>query len=281
MIVCFENGRLGNQLFQYAALRKLYPNCRIVLFGFGALKQGFESVEALVFEEGQLSRWLVFVLKRTLFGLAKFRIIGTIQEFSEDSNFFVKKFEGVFSIYLLKSSFFQHQEILDNISPALTLSRVNCCKASCWLKHKLVKLKNQNLIFMHVRRGDYVAWPSHEFPAVLEKQWYCRALEVMRERVNNPIFILLTDDSYYAKDCFGDQPDILISENDQLVDFALMSLCQHGILSASSFAWWGAFYARSNINDGAIFLAPKYWAGHRSRKWVPAGFRTNWITYVE
>jgi len=282
LLIYFENGRLGNQFFAYSALRGLYPNQRLVLFGFGTLKQAIESVDAIIIENRKLPRLLEFGIKQFLVVLAKLRIIGTIQESRENSTYLIKKASGlIFNLHLLKPPYFQHQDVLEKINPSLRLNEDIFRKASDWLEEKVVKSSDQNLVFVHIRRGDYLTWPSREYPAVLEKQWYIRAMDRMRAKVKNPIFLLLTDDPYYAKDCFGVQSDILISENDQLVDLALMSLCQHGILSASSFAWWGAWFSEKRSSDEGIYMAPKYWAGHRKKDWIPGGFITNWITYIE
>ena len=282
MLIYFENGRLGNQFFAYSALRGLYPNQRLVLFGFGTLKQAIESVDAIIIENRKLPRLLEFGIKQFLVVLAKLRIIGTIQESRENSTYLIKKASGlIFNLHLLKPSYFQHQDVLEKINPSFRLNEDIFRKASDWLEEKVVKSSDQNLVFVHIRRGDYLTWPSREYPAVLEKQWYIRAMDRMRAKVKNPIFILLTDDPYYAKDCFGDQTDILISENDQLVDLALMSQCQNGILSASSFAWWGAWFSKAHNADEGTYLAPKYWGGYRKKEWVPEGFITNWITYIE
>jgi len=282
LLIYFENGRLGNQFFAYSALRGLYPNQRLVLFGFGTLKQAIESVDAIIIENRKLPRLLEFGIKQFLVVLAKLRIIGTIQESRENSTYLVKKASGlIFNLHLLKPSYFQHQDVLEKINPSLRLNEDIFRKASDWLEEKVVKSSDQNLVFVHIRRGDYLTWPSREYPAVLEKQWYIRAMDRMRAKVKNPIFLLLTDDPYYAKDCFGVQSDILISENDQLVDLALMSLCQHGILSASSFAWWGAWFSEKRSSDEGIYMAPKYWGGHRKKEWIPEGFIANWITYIE
>jgi hypothetical protein len=282
MIFFFEYGRLGNQLFQYAALKELYPNQRLVLFGFGTLKQAIGSVDAIIVEKEKLPRFLMAGLQRLFLMLSKLRIIGAIKETRENTGYVVKKTGGLLlNLRLLEPSYFQHQDVLEKINPSLRLNEDIFRKASDWLDEKLVKSSDQGLVFVHIRRGDYLTWPSCEYPAVLDKQWYVRAMDRMRAKVKNPIFLFLTDDPYYTKDCFGDQPDILISENDQLVDLALMSLCQHGILSASSFAWWGAWFSKVRSHEPGIYMAPKYWGGHRKAEWVPEGFITNWITYIE
>ena len=282
MIVVFDSGvRLGNQLFQYAALKELYPNQRLLLFGFGALKQALESVDGIVIENEKLPCLLANSLKRLASVLAKVRIAGVIQESHEGSLYVVKMHKGLFKIYLLKNSFFQHMVILKRLNQNVRLSQDHSRTASDWLSDKRLKPSVQNLVFVHIRRGDYLFWPSRESPAVLDAKWYAMAIDYLRAKLEKPIFLLLSDDPYYTKDCFGDQADVVISENDQLVDLALMSLCQHGILSASSYSWWGAWFSRARSHELGIYIAPKYWLGHRKKKWMPEGFTTDWITYIK
>ena len=282
MIILFQSGcRLGNQLFQYAALKRLYPNQNLLLFGFGDLKQALESVDAIIVEREKAPRFLLFSLERLISLLLKLRIVGQIQE-SRDSSFYVVNMtKGLLKIYLLKDSFFQHKMMLKKFNHNLRLNPVHSRAASDWLRKKSVKVRDGNLVFVHIRRVDYLTWPSREYPAVLDKLWYMKAMEQIRKKIKNPIFLLLTDDLWYARDCFGDQPDILISENDQLVDLALMSQCRHGILSASSFAWWGAWFSKAQSHHTSLYLAPKFWGGHRKKEWVPEGFISDWITYIE
>jgi len=78
---------------------------------------------------------------------------------------------------------------------------------------------------------------------------------------------------------FSKYPNVVISENCQYVDLALMKQCSMGILSASSFAWWGAWFSIQNEKNYSIYIAPKYWGGHRTRHWYPEGFIFDWITY--
>jgi len=280
MIISFENGRVGNQLFQYAALKELFLNHRLVLLGYKELEQALESIDAIVIEKDKLPQILLLFFYYVLIILSNLRIIGTIEESRKKSIYVVNKSRGLFSIYLMKSSFFQHSYILNIVKPDFELNKSHISDASEWLCGNVKNLNDSNLVFVNIRRGDYLNWPNPEYPAVLDKHWYIMAMDQMREKVKNPIFLLLTDDLYYAKDCFGDQLDIMISENDQLVDLALMSQCKHGILSASTFAWWGAWFSKEHSVNEGTYLAPKYWCGHRIKEWKPEGFITNWITYI-
>jgi hypothetical protein len=228
--------------------------------------------------------WVRFGLRRLLSCLATLRIIGNVRELLVDSTYSIKMRRGLVpGYYLLMPSYFQHEDIATRLKPKFEIRRALREKAFAWLDSRNISFKSSNLVFVHIRRRDYISWPSREYPAVLNKSWYLRAMDQIRSQEDNPLFLVLTDDTYYAEDCFGNQPDILISDNDQLVDLALMSLCSHGILSASSFAWWGAWLSRKTgkkQKQGA-YLAPKYWAGHRSREWYPEGFISDWITYIE
>jgi len=284
MIFFIEYGRLGNQLFQYAALKELFPEERLVFCGFGDLKSTLALVDAFVIEREKMPRWVKFGLRRLLSSLATLRIIGSVRELRANSTYSIKKRRGLVpGYYLLMPSFFQHEDIASRLNPKFEIRRALNEKAIAWLYSRNIPSNSSNLVFLHIRRGDYFSWPSRESPAVLDKSWYLRAMDQIRSQVDKPLFLLLTDDSYYAEDCFGDQPDILISDNDQFVDLALMSLCSHGILSASSFAWWGAWFSRKagRNQKGGTYLAPKYWAGHRVREWHPEGFILDWIKYIE
>ena len=101
-------------------------------------------------------------------------------------------------------------------------------------------------------------WPTSEFPAVLPSEWYIRAMMRM-QNARLPIVIVVTDDIPYAKDILGGYDDVCIETNDEYEDIALMANCCHGILSASSFSWLGAYLAYSeNMEekpvDGNCFL---------------------------
>ena len=88
------------------------------------------------------------------------------------------------------------------------------------------------------------------------------------------------DDTLYLRSVFKESKNLIISNNLPETDLSIMSLCSYGILSASSFAWWGAFYAKIYNKKRNYFIAPKYWIGHRSKKWLPKNFFSKWITYV-
>jgi hypothetical protein len=102
----------------------------------------------------------------------------------------------------------------------------------------------------------------------------------IKNKVKKPLFVIMGDDALYIRNVFKESKNLIISNNLPEIDLSIMSLCSYGILSPSSFAWWGAFYAKTHKKNGNYFIAPKYWAGHRSKKWLPKNFFSKWITYV-
>lgn len=181
---------------------------------------------------------------------------------------------------MAQNIFFQHRSFIiqNRVSPRIRPDLV--LKAREWLDSKAVAFNERPLVFVHIRRTDYLHWPSSRYPAVLPLDWYRRAMVNLKERVPNAVFVVMGDDHQYLRDFFDESESLLLSENSPEIDLAVMSLCHSGILSASSFAWWGAYLARLRHGQG-LFVAPKYWAGHRSKEWYPAGFVTDWLTYQE
>ncbi|MBT4927482.1 hypothetical protein HON17_04635 [bacterium] len=54
MIIFFEKGQLGNQILQYTALKEIYPNDRLVLFGFKDLEKTFKNIDATILRKEKL-----------------------------------------------------------------------------------------------------------------------------------------------------------------------------------------------------------------------------------
>jgi hypothetical protein len=285
MILFFEYGRLGNQLFQYVGIKRYFSDHKIVFFGCEDLAETMETVDVKFIAKNQLPKWLRLGILYRLANLAsRLLLVGSVWESRKEFDYAAVLRKGLMlGVYLLRRSYFQHERVISEIPADLRLKPNLVEQANAWLADRLGQFTSRPLVFVHVRRGDYLTWPSAEFPAILDLAWYRRAMALARNRTNKPLFLILTDDPYYAEDVFSDEDDTVISNNGPLVDFALMSQCQHGILSASSFAWWGAWFSRQDQkkNKKSFYFAPDFWAGHRRKQWYPEGFKADWITYIE
>ena len=120
------------------------------------------------------------------------------------------------------------------------------------------KIKSQNSVAVHVRRGDYL---NVFYQDVLSNHYYEKAMEYISSKVDNPYFYIFSDDTKWVKENLRVKYNYAIIENNSgwnvaANDMHLMSLCKHNIIANSTFSWWGAWL---NQNPDKIVIAPKVW----------------------
>lgn len=122
------------------------------------------------------------------------------------------------------------------------------------------KIKSGNAVSIHIRRGDYI---SNQISAGIynpvSNDYYGKAIEYIRHRVDNPEFFIFSDEPEQAKKEIDLPQATYIDWNngsDSYIDMQLMSLCRHNIIANSSFSWWGAWL---NENKEKIVIAPSTW----------------------
>ena len=281
MILVLKKGRFGNQIFQYMALRNLYPNNNIFFFGYDDISNNLIGLEGCFIRMPTL-RGIITPgrLNRIINLLLNLRLIGRIYESYQGDVYQTSKKRGVlFFVYVSQYNFFQNNKFFRTFNSAPLLKSDVRSIAKKWLYCFTKSHPNYKRVFIHVRRGDYLLWPNRENPAVLDLNWYTTAMERFRLDYGSILFIVITDDVDYCAKAFSGFDDVVLSKKSFEVDFAIMSYCKGGILSASSFSWWGAFYSKIFNQDNLLYIAPRYWIGHRSKKWYPEGIQTDWLTY--
>jgi hypothetical protein len=282
MIIFFEDGRLGNQLFQYCAMRKFQPKGVIFAVGMNDLVAGFSGIELLRCTQCEnLPRHLFYRISRKLIelGALKFRLISTVREVRSSTGVSFKFEPGLFRKMIYFKGYFQTEDILEeSILNEITIKDEYLGRAKIALKNLPGTLGDR--FFVHIRRGDYLHWPSSEAPAALPLSWYKEQMNYITEKNHNAVFVVVSDEPSYISDFFAQSSNVFVMNNEMILDFAIMSQCHGGgILSASSFSWWGAYFAKRE-NPQGLFIAPKYWVGHRRDAWYPEGVQTSWLSYV-
>lgn len=282
LILFIENGRLGNQLFQYCAMRKFDPSGRILVLGMDDLRSMFTGIEVKAVPK--LGSVLLYLVRR--YGLAALeyfsehmRLLTRVDEIQTEigADFSVKP--GLLRrLTYFKAGFYQSEctveaSVMDGI--ALKPDLLN---AAIRILDRL-PVHAESRFFVHVRRGDYLYWPSSDSPAVLPLVWYREQMARIRQSHPGAFFVVVSDDQPYVDEFFLGEDDVWVSQEDMAIDFALMTQCLGGgVLSASSFAWWGAYFIHRE-NPQARLIAPYYWAGVRLREWYPSVIRTSWMEY--
>lgn len=113
-------------------------------------------------------------------------------------------------------------------------------------------------VSLHMRRGDYTL--AAENNVALPLDYYHRAIDFIRERFEDPVFFIFSDDIEFARQnlpagirrVFVEGNDDASSQEDQ----RLMAACQHHIIANSSFSWWGAWLSP---NPQKVVVAPRHW----------------------
>ncbi len=282
MIIFFESGRLGNQLFQYVALRSFFPKPeKIILIGFDSLKNTFDGVDAIFIPK---NIWLMKIFVKIVRKLEHLNVLDKIfnvaYESSLDEKIIIKKNLTWLNYIYVKESYFQSETFIsDDVVNQLSFkSHITEALAS----DPRFGEQESNLIFLHVRRGDYLSWPSPEFPAVLSEDWYLRQVNIIKSFIDAPKFLFFTDDPEYVKEKLLHQIDCAdIYHSSESMDLAAMSYCCGGVLSPSSYAWWGAKFSISKGRGMKKFIAPTYWIGHASKNWIPPKIKAQFIEYFD
>lgn len=129
----------------------------------------------------------------------------------------------------------------------------------------------QPIIGISFRRGDYNA-----LNVTLPIQYYDKALFYLMEKVNSGTLLLFGDDYDFLelmKDRWSNHHKVLNALNfgsDPVSQLFLLAECQHCIISNSSFAWWGALLGdHKQLDPDRVVIAPGNWLGEDSNHCIP------------
>jgi len=279
MIIFFEKGRLGNQLIQYIGLKNSFPKEKLIFFGCENLFKVFNNVDAYFLKKDNISEWTFVLIKKIVFFLVKIKIVGKIEEHKSTDTYKIIVQKGLFwKIFVVIDFYYNIENVSKNINPPLIKPEL-IKEAKNWFQFRQINFKDSPVVFVDIRRGDYLTFPSIEFPAVLNLKWYEKAINLIKDKVKNPTLILMSDDKHYLKDIFNESKTLHICDIKPEVKLAIMSLCKYGILSASTFSWAGSYYSMLNNGDITFFIAPKYWINHRMKK-TYTGDKSDFINYI-
>ena len=252
-----SNGRLGNQMFQYAGLRGIAAN------------RGYDWVIPRPDSYGDSN-----------YGLFDCFEMGSVEE---------KNFGKLNAPSIATGQFHFSQEFFDgcpdntNLHDYFTTEKYFANikdvirKDFTFKKEILEPCKEivdelENPIFMHVRRGDYVVNPSaHPMCPI---SYYEKALELFDE--NSPVLVFsdsiewCKEQEFFQGDRFmlseydekySQTADTLLGKQNTLIpyfDLCMMTLCNGGIIANSTMSWWGAWLMENKTQP---IVAPKPWFG--------------------
>lgn len=265
MIVVNVTGGFANQLYRYAC-------------GYGLAKKYNQDLIISVLDKN----WYVdaYLLDELEIPLHKKIIINSVQAEEELKEHF--HIESIFKITeknfdeVTKKIFEENQivyvdaafqrkkhyiEVLADIREMFKL--VNPQGELLYFKERI---QNQNSVAVHMRRCDFIyhAKVNSEFTFVYDDRFYQAAIAYLEEKLDNPIFYIISDDIEFGKKLLGNRKNInfinIIGGKDaDLEEFFCISMCRYRILTAGS-----SFGRMADIlNDG------------KDKKTIYAGNREN------
>lgn len=135
------------------------------------------------------------------------------------------------------------------------------------------KITRTNSICISVRRGDFFNTQFEKSFGVCTIKYYYDAVEIMKNKIEAPVFFVFSDDINWCKENLHFNADTEYVSQDMPVyeTLRLMYSCKHFIISNSTFSWWGQYLSR---NKEKIVVSPSRWNndGFNSRliekKWI-------------
>ncbi len=138
-------------------------------------------------------------------------------------------------------------------------------------------IKSSNSVSIHIRRGDYVSNPdTNNQHGVCGIDYYQRCTDFIITNVVNPHFFIFSDDPEWVKNNLKIEHKSTVVEHNGTEkcyeDLRLLSQCKHHIIANSTFSWWGSWLSE---NPEKIVIAPKKWFKKRdinTKDLVPEGW---------
>lgn len=274
------SGGIGNQLFEFCFARELanHLNCNVLINKRRFFRRNDNHKEYLFDlidfkDENIYSSNSYFMALYVGFKWKIMILVDKIKKLDDDKVTFLNKAKYGY-IYCLKS-----EQIIDSIDdivvkhsfmpllegyyqwPKVMMNTIDWVKDNIHFKcsddKQLSEIKNiimsSNSVAVHVRRGDYVGLKHLQ---VCDYAYYSKAIELIKEKTNNPVFFIFSDDIEWVKNNYKFEGIYIIPSKSSVNDLFLMSLCKHFIISNSTFSWWGQELSRYNSK---IVIAPNIW----------------------
>ncbi len=290
MIITRLAGGLGNQLFQYAAVRRLAQHKgvdfalditeyqtrarRVYRLGLYNIHERLATPEEILRAQGQPQPGLLARVWRQRKRLVPYYRRSVVTE-RHPYHFDPRMLDLPAECYLL--GYWQNEGYFAPIADALRAEFVLKAPLSAPSAALTREIEATEAVGVHVRRGDY----AHN-PGILKRHGLCSpeyyqtcARQILRQQPRAVFYVFSDDLQWAAENLDLGGPRVLVDHNGperDYEDMLIMSRCRYFIIANSSFSWWAAWL--SNRPDKQVF-APSRWlasAQDGASGIVPAGW---------
>jgi hypothetical protein len=250
-----SHGKLGNQMFQYAALRGIaaFHGYEFCIPGSHHRKdaKSYELLEAFA---------LANSMHKALIMASIYKERGF--NFSQE---YVCKCPDNTSLL----GFFQSEKYFSHIAGSIREDFAFNFEIKSYCR-KIFSFDRS--ISLHIRRGDYVRSVNHP---LCPMEYYEKALSRFDLRL--PVIIFSDDIKWCKKQkIFRSERFVFSESHSSITDMCLMTMCSHHIIANSSYSWWGAWLSGSDrvIAPARWFGDSGYTASHNTEDIVPSRWST-------
>lgn len=273
MVIVGLRGGLGNQMFQYAAGRRLAhflgAELKMDISAFRQDKQRSYALDVFSIQQRFAAEDEVAAItapELSLFERVILRVKGIHpappETYVKERHFHFDPavLELAGNVYL--DGYWQSEKYFGDIKEIIM--REFTVKPSQVGKNKELAaiIGDSESVSLHVRRGDYITNPiTTQVHGICGLDYYGRAIGFIEKRVPSPHFFIFSDDMEWARANLKLMSGAvtLVDNNSNAnayEDLRLMSQCKHHIIANSSFSWWGAWL---NPRVDKLVVAPKRW----------------------
>ncbi|MBC6112178.1 alpha-1,2-fucosyltransferase [Pedobacter fastidiosus] len=278
MIAVQIEGRMGNQLFQYAFAHatakklgvKFYLDKSIEPYllteYFNVKKDAIHFLDTYLFRIKGFKNLLSHHLKRIFYQRVKISLGLKIEAFSNELLFNEQKYK--IADRLMYQGFFQSEDYFSSAKDEIKhLFEVKNRHQVTFKKITANFPKDKNIIAIHVRRTDYL-----EIKLALPIAYYHDVISEFDFEKN--FFVFISDDPTFVENEFSYIHNKYVSNSNAITDFQFLVHSDTCVISNSSFSWWGAYLNKKN----AKVIAPQFWSGFAIKSEEPKGIlMKNWI----
>jgi len=263
-------GGMGNQLFCYAAARRLAlaNSAELIIDDVTGFIRDHQYRRKYALGRFSLSaRRATFWERKEPFeryrrGIAKF--IAKNQSFHERN--YIEQEGTDFDPRLLKfrpkgtayiDGLWQSEKYFKDVEPVIRQDLRIIPPDDTANREMAEKIRGCNSICIHVR---WYGRPDAVSGNTIERSYYSHAVQYIIDRVPTPRFFLFSDDPVASKTILSLPKEMVTCINhnpgdeNAYADLWLMSQCKHFIIADSTFSWWGAWLANS---ESKFVIAPE------------------------
>lgn len=261
-------GGLGNQMFQLATA---YAYSKKNLGNLQVLRNKRQEDHRPLYWDSILNKFTKYLVDYLPDGLIQWNESGPT-EYSIIPSLTNK---GIYlNGYLQSPLYFDDEETQNEIKNLFKPSQQ--LYNDVYKKYKELIDNKENVIVVHARRTDYLNHSDIHGPLTVE--YYKEAIKHISGKIENPLFLLVSDDSSFWMSIIDKIPELIqnnlyiLEGENEINTMILLQQFRNFIIANSTFSWWAAWLA-----DNKIVYAPSKWFGPSGPKNYKDIYPNNWI----